>query len=250
MDLGNLLLVIAVTALISGIFTRIVQSRFGEVLPGRVSTSLLLVSVFAISLTLFYTCFLFASSDMSYDYVWSRSSTDTPLPYRISAVWAGGEGAVLLWTWFMSLVVLAGIYSDRRANLNASYRSFFIIVSASIVLLFVLILIGMDLFAATDSAALAWCPDGCGLKPVLATPEMALHPPVIFASYASCLGLFAASISFFWARESGWSSISLPWGCLTWILLTLGIGIGSVWAYYMLSAGVDIGTGIRSRPSL
>ncbi len=174
---------------------------------------------------------------MSYDYVWSKSSTDTSLPYRISAVWSGGEGAVLLWTWFMSLVVLAGICYDRRANLNASYRSFFIIVSASIVLLFALILIGMDLFAATDSAALASCPDGCGLKPVLATPEMALHPPVIFASYASCLGLFAASISFFWARESDWSSISLSWGRVTWILLTLGIGIGSVWAYYVIGWG-------------
>jgi len=93
------------------------------------------------------------------------------------------------------------------------------------------------LFDHTDPSALLAYPDGLGLDILLQTPEMVLHAPLIFGAYASLCIVFTASASHLITGERLWSKTALPWGRLSWILLTAGIALGALWAYYVIGWG-------------
>ncbi len=190
------------------------------------------------SVTLFLLVYLFLSSDMSYNYVWQYSSTDLGSLYKLSGVWAGAQGSFLLWIWLMSLVLVAEVtLESRRDYLSKKFHAIFQISISSIVFLFLLLLVGMHLFERTAAFYLQILPDGAGMKLILQTPEMAIHPPVVFAGYAFCVVALAAGVAYFLSGEKNWVRVSLPWTRLGWIFLTLGIGIGAIWAYYVLGWG-------------
>ncbi len=202
------------------------------------SRSLSLATFLAMSVTLLLLVYLFLSSDMSYNYVWSYSSTDLGSLYKLSGVWAGAQGSFLLWIWLMTLVLAVEVTLEpRRGYLTRKFHGIFQLTLSSIVFLFSLVLVGMHLFQRTPAFLLSVAPNGAGLKLILQTPEMAIHPPVVFAGYAFCVVALAAAGAYFLTGEKDWVRMSLPWTRLGWIFLTLGIGIGAIWAYYVLGWG-------------
>jgi cytochrome c-type biogenesis protein CcmF len=198
---------------------------------------LLLVFLFCLLL------FLFAINDVDMLYVWTRSSSDLALVYRLGSAWSGAGGSVLMMTLFMAVgsYCLANRISKGGAT-SEGFRARFLTFTSLVILGLTLILLLSDLFAPTvPSSEYAWrldsFPDGHGMPISLQTWEMVLHPIVVFIAYALCLLVFASAAASLWKEERDWYRPSLLWARLAWFLLTLGIVIGAWWAYYEVGWG-------------
>jgi cytochrome c-type biogenesis protein CcmF len=198
-----------------------------------------------ITATLIFALYLLGSSDMSYLYVWSNTSVDLSFPFKISALWAGSQGSFLIMTWFMSFALIAELRLEKKREVDERFQSISQTAMLGVIALFMLILLTTGIFAPTvadptnDGWRLALFGQGLGLKIILQTWEMAIHPLLIFAGYAFCLATFAASLAGSLTKDERWHTFSLFWGRLAWIFVTLGIGIGAIWAYYVIAALVD-----------
>lgn len=196
------------------------------------------VSFASVTAALAFVVWLFVSSEFSYLYVWEHSSSDLGPLYRLSALWAGGGGSLLLCTWLISLVLVAEArVGARRRALGARFTSVFTSVMSALVAFFALTVLMSGLFDRTPAAALAVDPEGLGLDTLLQTPEMVFHAPLIFAAYAALCAVFSSSVAHHITGERQWHRVSLPWGRFAWATLTAGIGLGAVWAYYVIGWG-------------
>ncbi|MFQ6061349.1 MAG: cytochrome c biogenesis protein CcsA, partial [Thermoplasmata archaeon] len=102
---------------------------------------------------------------------------------------------------------------------------------------FISLSIYVDIFTETNSVALVLFPDGQGLNPLLLTPLMVFHPPLEFAAYALITIPFASALSFLITGKKDWVDVSLLWSRLSWLFLTVAMGIGALWAYTVLGWG-------------
>jgi cytochrome c-type biogenesis protein CcmF len=202
-----------------------------------------LLSFTLITSVLIFALYLLVSSDMSYLYVWSNTSMDLNFPFKISALWASSQGSFLIMTWFMSLGLIAELILEKKRNMGERFQSISQTAMLGVIALFMLILLTTGIFSPTvadplnDGWRLALFGHGLGLKIVLQTWEMALHPLVVFAGYAFCLATFGVSLAGSITKDERWYTFSLLWGRIAWILVTLGIGLGAIWAYYVIGWG-------------
>lgn len=209
------------------------------------------------SLAFLLLIYYFVSSDISIYYVWEHTSTELPLMYKLSGVWAGKQGSLLLWSWaiLLSLAIEEFIQSrkerkeedeefEQELKLSKARRKlrekmkekvvlfdyvrFFALVFA---LIFLIVLLIDDPFKLTPDKRLSAKPNGNGLNPLLQTPLMAVHPPTTFLGYAFTTLPLACAFAYLITDKKGWTKISLQWTRLAWLFLTLGVGIGALWAY-------------------
>ncbi len=164
----------------------------------------------------------FVTDTFSVWYVYANSNAEMPLLYKISAVWAGKEGTLLLWAVFnlqvTSLYINWGRKDERKARVAALMTLFTSYLTANILLFF-------NPFVTLPYTP----PNGAGLNPLLRTIEMIFHPPVVFLAYSLSALLFSVTL----ANSDGERTLAR----LTWIFLTLGIVIGGWWAYRTLNWG-------------
>ncbi|HMN22080.1 MAG TPA: heme lyase CcmF/NrfE family subunit [Ottowia sp.] len=177
---------------------------------------------------------LFVANDFSVEYVAEHSNSALPLVYRVCAVWGGHEGSVLLW-----LLILAGwtaAVSLRSRHLDAR-------TTARILGVMGLVSVGFALFILLTSNPFARllpaAPNGADLNPQLQDPGLIMHPPLLYMGYVGTTVAFAFAIAALLAGrlDAAWARWSRPWATVSWCFLTLGIAIGSVWAYYELGWG-------------
>ena len=238
MAAGDVMIIIGTVAAFGAALTRVQSLRSKNKTLVELSVVLSAVTFVAVTLALILLTYYFLTSDMSYYYVWSNSSTDLASIYKLSGVWAGAQGSFLLWIWLMALVLVVEVFIEpRRKYLGGNFHGIFQIVLTGVILIFMIILADMNLFRGTDGWFLSHSPDGYGMKLVLQTPEMAIHPPVVFAGYAFSVAALAAAVAYFLSEDRNWFTVAIPWARLSWIFLTLGIGIGAIWAYYVLGWG-------------
>jgi cytochrome c-type biogenesis protein CcmF len=235
LNLGDLLLGGAAIAALACCLTAALQSRYPRYERISRLSSYALFLLLSGALLLLGTAFL--TSDLSYRYVWSHSSTDLAAGYKLVAVWAGGQGGIMLWAWFMAAALALETYWEGRRAFGPAYRRAFRSIGSALLLVFALVLVASGLFASTTPMELAAAPNGLGMNLALQSPEMAVHPPVVFAGYAFCLMLFAASIAHMLFPADPWKKQLLPWARTTFLLLSVGIAIGGIWAYYELGWG-------------
>jgi cytochrome c-type biogenesis protein CcmF len=209
----------------------------------RILEAVTLLCFALITSVLIFALYLLVSSDMSYLYVWSNTSEDLSFPYKISALWASSQGSFLIMTWFMSLGLIAELILEKKRNMDERFQSISQTAMLGVIALFMLILLTTGIFGSTivdplnDGWRLALFSQGLGLKVVLQTWEMALHPLIVFAGYAFCLATFGVSLAGSITKDERWHTFSLLWGRIAWILVTLGIGLGAIWAYYVIGWG-------------
>ena len=176
----------------------------------------------------------YVRSDFSVLNVFENSHSAKPLVYKLSGVWGNHEGSMLLWVFI--LTVFGALVALFGANLPARLKASVLAVQSSIAAAFLLfILITSNPFLRISEAPF----EGRDLNPILQDPGLAIHPPLLYVGY---VGL---SISFSFAIaaliegriDAAWARWVRPWTLLAWIFLTLGIAMGSYWAYYTLGWG-------------
>ncbi len=176
----------------------------------------------------------FVMDDFSVKYVASHSNTQLPLIYKISAVWGGHEGSLLLWTFMLGLWGAAVTWFSKSLPFSLTTRAVAVLGLVGIGFLLFLLLTSNP-FDRLMPVPL----DGRDLNPLLQDPGLAIHPPMLYMGYVG----FAVPFAFVIAAligghlDSTWARWSRPWTVAAWVFLTLGIGIGSWWAYYELGWG-------------
>src|SRR5262244_2291202 len=176
----------------------------------------------------------YVRSDFSVVNVFENSHSAKPLVYKLSGVWGNHEGSMLLWVLILSVFgALVALFGN---NLPARLKANVLAVQSWIAVAFVLfILVTSNPFLRIPEAPF----EGRDLNPILQDPGLAVHPPLLYVGY---VGL---SISFSFAIaalidgriDAAWARWVRPWTLLAWIFLTLGIAMGSFWAYYTLGWG-------------
>jgi len=176
----------------------------------------------------------FVQDDFSVLYVANHSQLSLPTEYKVSAAWSAHEGSLLMWIFILAAWTMA------VARFNAGIPKVLI---ARVIGILGLLSVGFLLFALLTSnpferlipAAL----DGADLNPLLQDPGLAIHPPLLYIGYVGFSVAFAFAIA---AMISGdldqnWAKWTRPWTIVAWMFLTLGIALGSWWAYYELGWG-------------
>ena len=176
----------------------------------------------------------FYGNDFSVLYVASQSNSGLPLVYRLAAVWGGHEGSILLWLFVLGLWSAAVAAFGRR--LPATLHARVLAVMGSIASgLAAFILLTSNPFLRLMPAAL----DGRDLNPLLQDPGMAIHPPLLYFGYVGFAVVFAFAVAALLEGrlDAAWARWTRPWTLAAWVFLTLGIAVGSYWAYYELGWG-------------
>jgi cytochrome c-type biogenesis protein CcmF len=173
-------------------------------------------------------------SDFTVINVIQNSHTDKPLLYKITGVWGNHEGSMLLWVFMLSLCAAAvALFSE---NLPPALRARVLAVQGMIAVGFLLfILLTSNPFQRTFPPA----PNGQGLNPVLQDPGLAFHPPFLYLGYVGFSVAFAFAVAALIEGrvDAAWARWVRPWTLASWCALTIGIAMGSWWAYYTLGWG-------------
>jgi cytochrome c-type biogenesis protein CcmF len=196
--------------------------------PGAVWV-LLLVAASYLALTA-----VFMRDDFSVLYVAQNSNTALPMAYKIAAVWGGHEGSLLLW-----ILMLVG----WMAAVAGFSRHLPLPVLARIVSVMALVTVGFMLFTLLTSnpfdRLFPAAPDGRDLNPLLQDPGMIFHPPLLYMGYVGFSVAFAFALAALIGGnlDAQWARWTRPWTTVAWLFLTIGIALGSWWAYYELGWG-------------
>ena len=176
----------------------------------------------------------FVNDDFSLQLVTANSQTTKPLIYKITGVWANHEGSMLLWV--LILVLFAALIAAFGVNLPRALKARVLAVQGMIATAFIAFLI----FTSNPFVRLFPAPlEGQGMNPLLQDPGLAIHPPCLYMGYVG----FSVAFSFAVAAliegkvDAAWARWVRPWVLLAWCFLTLGITLGSFWAYYILGWG-------------
>jgi cytochrome c-type biogenesis protein CcmF len=176
----------------------------------------------------------FINHDFSVTYVATNSNSALPLPYRIAAVWGGHEGSLLLWVFMLCVWQLA--VAKFSTHLPQP-------VLARILAVMGLISVGFLLFMLITSnpfdRLIPAAPDGRDLNPLLQDPGMVIHPPMLYMGYVGFSVAFAFAVAALIGGnlDTTWARWTRPWTVVAWMFLTIGIMLGSWWAYYELGWG-------------
>ncbi len=176
----------------------------------------------------------FVESDFSVANVAINSHSDKPLLYKVAGAWGNHEGSMLLWS--LMLGVFGALVAAFGRNLPATLRARTIGVQGLVATAFLIfVAFTSNPFARLDPAPL----DGQGLNPLLQDPGLAFHPPLLYAGYVGFSITFAFAVAGLLEGriDAAWARWVRPWALGAWTMLTLGIALGSWWAYYELGWG-------------
>ena len=176
----------------------------------------------------------FIRSDFSVALVANHSHSAKPLIYKISGTWGNHEGSLLLW--ILILVIYGAVLAISGRTMPALLKARILAVQGMITSGF----LAFSLFTSNPFIRLANAPiDGKGLNPILQDPGLAIHPPMLYLGYVGLSIAFAFAVAGLIGGDVDrlWAKWMRPWIMAAWCALTLGIALGSWWAYYELGWG-------------
>ena len=176
----------------------------------------------------------FINSDFSNETVFNHSHTTKPLFYKISGTWGNHEGSLLLWLLVLNLFIFLFLLKSKEQDKN--YRILTLLFQQ-------VIIIGFFIFIIKTSNPFNYIfpvpTEGLGLNPILQDPALAIHPPILYLGYVGSSVIFSATLAATCLNyiSKNWAKHIKTWVLWSWIFLTLGILLGSIWAYYELGWG-------------
>tara|TARA_Y100001960_G_scaffold115182_1_gene123341 strand:+ start:727 stop:2595 length:1869 start_codon:yes stop_codon:yes gene_type:complete len=231
---GNYSLYIALLASVYIIYKSLFSLKFVEKSINNKIFSALTIQSLMILISFFSLIYAFIISDFSNETVFNNSHTAKPLLYKISGTWGNHEGSLLLW--LLVLVIFLFIFLIKSADQLNKYRLLTILFQEIIIFGFLLFI----LFTSNPFEYLFPIPnEGLGLNPILQDPALAIHPPILYLGYVGTSIIFSSALAALVCKKinSNWASHIKKWIIISWIFLTLGIMLGSIWAYYELGWG-------------
>ncbi|HHI77092.1 MAG TPA: heme lyase CcmF/NrfE family subunit [Gammaproteobacteria bacterium] len=233
-ELGQLMLALALAlAVVQGFFPLVgAQRGIASWIALARPAARLQALVLAIAFGLLTWSFL--QHDFSVLYVAQNSNTRLPTPYLISAVWGAHEGSLLLWA------LILGIWTAAVTFFSRSVPE---VMVARVLGVLGLISVGFLLFMILTSnpfdRLMPPAPEGRDLNPLLQDPGLVFHPPMLYMGYVGFAIPFAFAVAAMLGGrlDAAWARWSRPWTNVAWLFLTLGITLGSWWAYYELGWG-------------
>jgi cytochrome c-type biogenesis protein CcmF len=233
-EIGQFALILALSLAIAQGVLPLIGAHRNDVAMMRVGKTAALGQFVFVAIAFGCLTWSFLSSDFSVLYVANHSQLSLPTIYKVSAVWGAHEGSLLMWILILAAWTVA--VSRYSSELPESFAARVIGVLGLLSIGFLLfILLTSNPFERLSPPA----PDGADLNPLLQDPGLAIHPPLLYIGYVGFSVAFAFAIA---AMLSGnldqtWAKWTRPWTTLAWMFLTLGIMLGSWWAYYELGWG-------------
>ncbi|MBH5366611.1 heme lyase CcmF/NrfE family subunit [Bradyrhizobium glycinis] len=231
---GHYALVLALALALIQSVVPLIGARLGDAALMNMARSTALAQLLFVGASFTALVMLHVNSDFSVANVYENSHSMKPLLYKITGVWGNHEGSMLLWVSILAL--FGGLVASFGNNLPLSLRAHVLAVQAWIASAFYLfILMTSNPFLRIVNPPI----EGRDLNPVLQDIGLAVHPPMLYLGYVG----FSISFSFAIAAlmegriDAAWARWVRPWTLVAWIFLTLGIAMGSYWAYYELGWG-------------
>jgi len=233
-ELGQICLVLALCLAAAQAFFTLVGAHRGNVAWMGVAMPAAAGQFVFVALSFGFLTSAFVTNDFSVLIVASGSNSQLPLLYRVAAVWGGHEGSLLLWMLLLSGWTLAVVVSGRHLPQDIYARIIGVMGFISAGLMLYILSVSnpfLRLFPAPF--------DGNDLNPLLQDPAMALHPPLLYTGYVGFSVAFAFAVAAMLAGriDQTWARWARPWTTAAWLFLTMGIALGSWWAYYELGWG-------------
>ena len=233
-QIGNYSLYIALVASIYLIFQSYkLSKRSSKNLDSKIFSVLSIQSAMVL-ISFFSLIYVFIISDFSNETVYNNSHTTKPLFYKISGTWGNHEGSLLLWLLVLTLFIF--IFLIKSTNQPKKYRILTLLFQQ-------VIIIGFFLFLLKTSNPFNYLfpipKEGLGLNPILQDPALAIHPPILYLGYVGSSIIFSSSLAAVVEKHisTAWAKHIKVWILVSWIFLTFGIMLGSIWAYYELGWG-------------
>jgi cytochrome c-type biogenesis protein CcmF len=233
-DIGYFSLLMAVIASAYSIFAAIAGARSGrgEFLRSSENSTFAVAGLLSIALLALLIAFL--TNDFQVSYVANHSNRTLPVTYKISALWGGQEGSLLLWGWL--LAIFSAVVSIQNRHQNRTLMPYVITALMSVELFFLILMT----FVTSPFTRLDYVPaDGRGLNALLQNPGMLFHPPTLFLGYVGFTVPFAFAIAALITGQLGdiWIRSTRRWTIFSWFFLVVGILLGAQWAYVELGWG-------------
>jgi len=234
-ELGHFSLVLALCVSFALFVLPMLGAHYGNRLLMHTGRSLSVGFFALISIAFFCLSYSFAHDDFSVKYVASNSNSLLPYYYKLCAVWGGHEGSLLLWILMLSGWTFAVAIFSKSLPLDMQARVLSVLGFIAVgFLLFMLI-------TSNPFERILPIPpqDGSDLNPLLQDPGFVIHPPILYMGYVGFSVCFAFAIAALLAGrlDSAWARWSRPWATMAWGFLSVGIALGSWWAYYELGWG-------------
>ena len=176
----------------------------------------------------------FILSDFSNETVFNNSHTTKPLFYKIAGTWGNHEGSLLLWLFVLTFFIL--VFLLKSKNQPIKYKILTLLFQQ-------IIIIGFFIFIILTSNPFNYIyptpEEGLGLNPILQDPALVIHPPILYLGYVGTSIIFSSALAATTLKmiNKSWAIHIKKWVLISWIFLTLGILLGSIWAYYELGWG-------------
>ena len=215
------------------IYFSVLNFRNSKILDSKI-LSFTLLQFFFVVVSFLCLVLSFVLSDFSNETVFNNSHTTKPLFYKIAGTWGNHEGSLLLWLLVLTLFIL--IFLVNTKNQPIKYKLLTLVFQQIIIIGFFVFLIKTSnpfnyLYPAPE--------EGLGLNPILQDPALAIHPPILYLGYVGSSIIFSSSLAATSLNivSKNWASHIKKWILISWFFLTLGILLGSIWAYYELGWG-------------
>ncbi len=234
-ELGQFALSLAMVVALFQVLLPLLGLRLQHVGLQECARTAALAQVALVSLAFAALEYAFINNDFTLAYVVENSNTQLPFYYKISAVWGGHEGSLLLWAWVLSLWTAAVALFSK--SLPRALLARVLLVMGGVSVAFIAFILKTSNPFHHDLPFFP--PDGNDLNPLLQDPGLIMHPPMLYMGYVGFSVPFAFAMAGLLSgrMDSAWARWSRPWAVVAWCFLSLGIALGSWWSYYVLGWG-------------
>ena len=230
MNVGEILIYLNPLLVLCSIYFGFNYLKNNDKTDKRNFEALLVIILVTHTVAIILLAYYFLVTDLRFAYVSDYSAETLSLGYKLAGVWAGRDGTLLIWAW----ATILSINVERRLHPEEDEQKQTTSIIGSIILLgFCIIQLYINPFSQNDIIP----ETGNGLNPLLLSPYMIIHPPIVFVSFGMIVLLYASGMAYLITGNMNWNETVKRWGRSSWIGMSLALAIGGYWAYVTLGWG-------------